>query len=124
MYGMNTCPIKKLNQHSLKISYMCILLYIALFSPSPFGRAAPSAFIVSLTLMWEEYQLMWSQAPPKTTPTRSAVIFAWGEPCYIHVVVFFIFITCNFRGGWGEIPNSSVPSQTLWFIIVHRSLHP
>ena len=41
---------------------------MSVFSPGLFGTAAPSAFIVSSTLMWEENQLMWSQALPKPRP--------------------------------------------------------
>ena len=87
------------------------MFVITVFSPGPFGREAPPAFIVSLTLMWEGNQLMWSQ----TTPTRSALIFAWGEPwrrrqtshlgqnaCpqYFHCVQMLCIVIISLLGTW------------------------
>ena len=51
-------------------------LYNISVLPVALQQSGPYAFTVSLTLMWDGNQLMWSH----TVPTHSALIPSWGEP--------------------------------------------
>ena len=65
---------------------MC-LLGIPVFFPGPFGRVTHSAFTVSLILMREGNQLMWSQTPPKPRLPTLPQYLPGKNPVYMTVVL-------------------------------------